>query len=166
MLQVKVNHEFNFEIDHSGKDMTVNNETIVLDIATLSDREAHVLYQNQSFNTEIVEMNKTEKTCKIKVNDSIYTVGVKDQYDQLLKELGLDNLTNNKVSEIRAPMPGLVLNIMVSENDEVKKGDNLLILEAMKMENILKSPTDGIVKKVSVIKGDKVEKNQVLIQFM
>jgi biotin carboxyl carrier protein len=74
-------------------------------------------------------------------------------------------MTSASVSEIKAPMPGLVLNIMVQEGDEVKKGDNLMILEAMKMENSIKSPIDGTVKNLKVATGDKLEKNQVMITF-
>ena len=78
----------------------------------------------------------------------------------------MDNLAAAKVNEIKAPMPGLVLDIRVAEGDEVKKGDSILVLEAMKMENIIKSPTDGIIKKINVKKGIAVEKNQVLIHFV
>ena len=62
-------------------------------------------------------------------------------------------------------MPGMVLNILVNEGDTIKKGDPLIVLEAMKMENILKSPTDGVIKKIPINKGVAVEKNQLLIQF-
>ena len=62
-------------------------------------------------------------------------------------------------------MPGLVLSVLVTEGDEVKKGDNLLVLEAMKMENMIKSPTDGIIKKIEIKQGNKVEKNELLISF-
>lgn len=165
MQKVKVNDQFLFEVEQSDSKIAVNNKELVLDISQLGNGLSHVLYNHRSFNTEIVEVNKTDKTCKIKVNGNRYTIKVEDQFDQLLKQLGLDNLTVNKVLEIKAPMPGLVLNLFVEEGDEVKKGDNLLILEAMKMENILKAGADGIVKKVMIKKGDKVEKNQVLIQF-
>ncbi len=77
----------------------------------------------------------------------------------------MDSLNSSKVNEVKAPMPGLVLDIRVSEGDEVKKGDPILVLEAMKMENIIKSPTDGVIKKINVKKGLAVEKNQVLINF-
>ena len=77
----------------------------------------------------------------------------------------MDNLSAKKLNHIKAPMPGLVLSILVEEGKEVKKGDALIILEAMKMENILKSPADGIVKKIAVKKGVPVEKNQLLIEF-
>ena len=60
-------------------------------------------------------------------------------------------------------MPGLVLKVLVNEGQEFKKGDNLLVLEAMKMENILKAPVDGTVKGIKIKAGDKVEKNEVLL---
>jgi len=74
-------------------------------------------------------------------------------------------LAAKKVNDIKAPMPGMVLNILVDEGQEVKKGDALIVLEAMKMENILKSPVDGVIKKIAINKGVAVEKNQLLIQF-
>ncbi|RNL56841.1 acetyl-CoA carboxylase biotin carboxyl carrier protein subunit [Pedobacter jejuensis] len=165
MYKVKVNEKFLFDLDTTGANTLLNGEPIDIDISALGNNLSNVIYQNKSFNTEVVEINKAEKSCKIKVNGNIYAVSLEDKFDQLLKQLGLDNLASNKVAEIKAPMPGLVLNVMVEEGSEIKKGDNLLILEAMKMENILKSSTDGIVKKVTVKQGDKVEKNQILIQF-
>jgi biotin carboxyl carrier protein len=77
----------------------------------------------------------------------------------------MNNLNSQAAKEIKAPMPGLIFDIKVKEGDEVKKGDAVLILEAMKMENILKSPGDGTVKSIKIKKGQSVEKNQVLIQF-
>ncbi|QNN42238.1 acetyl-CoA carboxylase biotin carboxyl carrier protein subunit [Pedobacter roseus] len=165
MYKVKVNDQFLFEIENKDSAFLVNGEQVQLDVSTLGHNNTHVLYQNRSFNTELVEINKAEKTCKIKVNGNTYQISIEDQFDVLLKQLGLDNLTSNKISEIKAPMPGLVLKVLIEENTEVKKGDNLLILEAMKMENILKSSTDGVIKKVLVKQGDKVEKNQILVQF-
>jgi len=165
MHKVKVNDQFLFEIEDKDTVLSVNGNSVQLDLSKLGNDVTHVLYQNRSFNTEVIELNKADKTCTIKVNGNIYQVSVEDQFDVLLKQLGLDNLKANKVLEIKAPMPGLVLKVLAEENTEVKKGDNLLILEAMKMENILKSSTDGIIKKILVKQGDKVEKNQILVQF-
>jgi len=165
MYKVKVNDQFLFEVENKDSVFFVNGEQIQFDLSSIANNSTHVLYQNKSFNTELVELNKADKTCKIKVNGNIYQISIEDQFDVLLKQLGLDNLAANKVSEIKAPMPGLVLKVLVEENAEVKKGDNLLVLEAMKMENILKSSTDGTVKKVLIKQGDKVEKNQILVQF-
>ncbi|TCD11542.1 acetyl-CoA carboxylase biotin carboxyl carrier protein subunit [Pedobacter frigidisoli] len=165
MYKVKVNDQFQYDIEETKAKLLVNGKHIELDVNNLNASNAHVLFQNRSFNTEVVDVDKAEKTCKIKVNGNIYNIKVEDQFDQLLQQLGLDKLATNKVSEIKAPMPGLVLKVSVTEGEDVKKGDNLLILEAMKMENILKSSADGIVKRILVNQGDKVEKNQILIQF-
>ena len=70
-----------------------------------------------------------------------------------------------KVNDLKAPMPGLVLDILVKEGDKINKGDTLIVLEAMKMENALKAIADATVKKVSVKKGNTVDKNQVLVQL-
>jgi biotin carboxyl carrier protein len=166
MYKVKVNDKYNYEV--SGKDgsFQINDQDVSLDIETLiPGRSAHVLYKNKSYSIEIVEVNAEEKTQVLKVNGTLYTVRIEDKYDLLLKKLGMEMNAANKVQEIKAPMPGLVLKVMVQEGTSVKKGDNLLVLEAMKMENILKSPSDGIVNKVLVKEGDKTEKNAVLIQF-
>jgi biotin carboxyl carrier protein len=79
--------------------------------------------------------------------------------------LGFENAQAGKVAELKAPMPGLVLKILVEQDQVVSKGENLLILEAMKMENMIKSPADGIIKRLLVTTGDKIEKNTVLIEF-
>ncbi|RYG19056.1 MAG: acetyl-CoA carboxylase biotin carboxyl carrier protein subunit [Chitinophagaceae bacterium] len=165
MHKVKVNDKFQFDIDKRGQEVLINEKPLHIDISDFGNSLSGVIYNNKSFNAEVVELNKAEKFCIIKVNGNSYKVNVEDQFDILLKQLGLDNLATNKVAEIKAPMPGLVLNVKVSEGEEIKKGDNLLILEAMKMENILKSSTDGIIKKILIKQGDKVEKNQILIQF-
>lgn len=165
MYQVTVNDKFSFEIKADQEQLQVNGEAISLDHSALNLNNAHVLYKNKSYNVEVVAFDAAEKTATVKVNGSVYNLQVKDQFDQLLKQLGLDNLATNKILQVKAPMPGLVLNVLVAAGDEVKKGDNLLILEAMKMENILKSPTDGVVKQVMVKKGDKVEKNELLVSF-
>ncbi|MGZ4036047.1 MAG: acetyl-CoA carboxylase biotin carboxyl carrier protein subunit, partial [Bacteroidia bacterium] len=120
---------------------------------------------NRSYNVEVVKADAAEKSFLVSVNGNKYQLNVKDKFDELLKSLGFDDLNAKKVNEIKAPMPGLVLDVRVAEGDSVKKGDPILVLEAMKMENIIKSPTDGIVKKINVKKGLAVEKNQVLINF-
>ena len=165
MYQVKVNNKYNFVVKTENKQLNVNNELIELDQIRLNENSSHVLYKNKSYLIEVVELIKEEKTATVKVNGNIYTINIEDQYDQLLKQLGMDNLAVSKILQIKAPMPGLVLSVLVADGDEVKKGDNLLVLEAMKMENMIKSPTDGVIKKIEIKQGNKVEKNQLLISF-
>lgn len=89
----------------------------------------------------------------------------KDQYDVLLEKMGIAGGASSKATKLKAPMPGKVLEIMVETGKTVAKGEGLLILEAMKMENMLKAEQDGIIKSVNVSVGDAVEKNNVLIEF-
>jgi len=90
---------------------------------------------------------------------------LKDRFDLLLEKIGMNSTGAGSLKEIKAPMPGLILDLKVAPGDLVKKGDVVLILEAMKMENSIKSPGDGLVKAVNVSLKQSVEKNQVLIQF-
>jgi len=112
-----------------------------------------------------VEADYQAKTFTFKINGVKQVVSVKDRFDLLLDKLGMSNANVHKVNDIKAPMPGLILDIKVQPGQEIKKGDTLLILEAMKMENILKAPGDGIVKEIKVSVKQNVEKNQVLILF-
>ena len=101
----------------------------------------------------------------IRINNNNYSIQIKDKYDELLQSLGMDMLNNQKESDIKAPMPGRVLDIMLDIGSSVVKGESVLVLEAMKMENVIKSPTDGVVKRITVGKNQAVEKNEVLIEF-
>lgn len=164
-MNVKVNDGRTFEVEAEQQLLKIDGVELQIDVKDLANGYAHLLLDNKSYKVELVEEDRAEKTSVIKVNGTLYKVAIADQYDLLLKQLGFDNSRSNKMMEIKAPMPGLVLNVVVEEGQEVHKGDNLLVLEAMKMENIIKSPSSGIVKKIKINKGDKVEKNEILIQF-
>jgi biotin carboxyl carrier protein len=101
----------------------------------------------------------------LKINNDKLTCQVSDELDILLKQLGMDSLSANKVNDVRAPMPGLVLDVLVDMNQVVKKGDTLLVLEAMKMENNIKSPVDGRIIQIVCKPKTAVEKNDLLIVF-
>ena len=151
--------------DRKRQNGTVNNNDFSWDSVTLRNGVFHIVKDNVSYNAEVVNANHAEKSFAIKVNGVVYELSVKDKYDELLEKMGIDPLAGSKVSELKAPMPGLVLNVMQGAGNEVKKGDPLLVLEAMKMENVIKSPADGVIKKVAVETGTAVEKNEVLIEF-
>jgi biotin carboxyl carrier protein len=166
MYKIKVNDQLILDVNLDKDQIAVNEQPVVLDVQPLvNSRTASVIYNHKSYNVELVEVNEQEKVSLVKVNGNLYKIQIEDQFDLLLKQLGMDASAATKIREIKAPMPGMVLKVMVEEGTEVKKGDNLLVLEAMKMENILKSSTDGIVKKILVKQGDKIEKNTVLVQF-
>jgi acetyl/propionyl-CoA carboxylase alpha subunit len=136
------------------------------DVSQIKDGIYHIIHGHKSFNSEVIKYDKEERLLHIRVNNNVYKVQLRDRFDELLHELGMDAAKSKKVSELKAPMPGLVVEVCVSEGQEVKKGDKLVVLEAMKMENILKAPADSVVKKISITKGQTVEKNEALILFV
>jgi biotin carboxyl carrier protein len=167
MIKATINNQ-SFDLifdDKQFKQGVVNSQNFIIDRVKSTENNWHIIKDSKSYNIEILKIDKVSKIVDLKVNGKLSTVKLSDQFDALLKSLGMDNLAAKKVLELKAPMPGLVLNIAVNEGDQILKGDALLVLEAMKMENIIKSPTDGIIKKIHAIKGQAVEKNQLLISF-
>ena len=165
MYQLKVNDKYDFGTDKNGEGLLINGEHITADLSQLDKAQWHIINNLKSYNAEVISFDVSEKTAEIKINNNIYRVTAKDQFDILLDKMGLSSLNAAKVSEIKAPMPGMVLKVFVTEGMEIQKGDNLFILEAMKMENIIKAPADVVVKTVKIKPGDKVEKGQVLLLF-
>jgi len=166
MHKLKVNNKYDFDIDNKGDDLLVNDTKIQANIRQLSPNTWHIIEQLKSYNVTLISFDKVAKTAQIRVNDNIYTITAKDRFDLLLDQMGLTGLTSAKVSELKAPMPGLVLKVFAEEGMVVQKGDSLFILEAMKMENIIKSPVDAVVKSIKVKPGNKLEKGQILLQFV
>lgn len=167
MLKAKLNKQL-FDIEFDTKDYqqgSINNQAFTIDRVKSSASNWHILKEGKSYNIEILKIDKVAKQVDLKMNGKLSSVALSDQFDVLLKSLGMDNLAAKKVLELKAPMPGLVLSILVKEGDTVAKGDSLLVLEAMKMENIIKSPTEGVIKKIHALKGNAVEKSQLLISF-
>ncbi|HEY9003911.1 MAG TPA: biotin/lipoyl-containing protein [Mucilaginibacter sp.] len=165
MYKLKINGNSEYKVEKSSDKLLINDKEINADIQQLNEVSYHLINDLRSYNAEVVNFDKSTKTAQIKVNGNLYSVTAQDQFDILLDQLGMSAMNANKVSDIKAPMPGLVLKLFVSEGDHVKKGENLFVLEAMKMENIIKSPADVTVKLVKIKPGDKVEKGQVLLLF-
>ena len=164
MVEAKVNSK-RFEISENENGLFVDGSPFQWDKVKISDGYFHILYQNKSYSAEVVSADKATKSFTFKINGKKYTVDLKDKFDLLLEKMGMNNLAAGKINHIKAPMPGLIIDLKVKVGDLVKIGDQLLILEAMKMENILKSQGEGTVKNVKVKKGDTVEKGQVLVEF-
>lgn len=165
MYKINVNETHAFEVQRNGENVELNGADINADVSELSASVYHIIKNNKSYNAEVVSFNSEEKTAEIKVNNQVYMVTARDEFDLLLDKMGLGDINVKKVDAIKAPMPGLVLKLFVEAGAEVKKGDSLFILEAMKMENMIKSPADGTVSAVNIKQGDKVEKGQVMISF-
>lgn len=155
--RVKVNDHFSFTF--------TREEIEALDAQQTHLTHYHLLQDNRSFDAEILKPEFLKRHYEIKINSGIYRVQINNELDQLIDEMGLSLGSAQQINDIKAPMPGLILEVSVEEGAEVKEGDYLLVLEAMKMENTLTAPRDGVVKSVSVSKGDTVDKNQLLIEM-
>ena len=122
-----------------------------------------LLLDNKSYDLHI--HREQNGSYVVLVNGATILVDIKNKRDLLLEEFGIHDSEDSKEKEVRAPMPGLVLDILVTEGQEVQKGKGLLILEAMKMENEIKAPTDGTIKKIHVRPGSAISKNDIMIEF-
>lgn len=152
-------------VEKTADSILVNQNPIAWDLKWIGDRNVHLIRGNESIEAELLSFDRETKTIQIRLGYKTATLQVKDRFDILLEQMGMNAAGSGAIKNIKAPMPGLILDLKVKPGDEVKKGDVVLILEAMKMENIIKSPGDGIVKEVKVSLKQSVEKNQVLIQF-
>lgn len=164
MTEVTINtHPFQIE-EKEGK-YFINGKEIALDIYTESPQQVNVIHEGKSYNVLIHKVNKEEKEITLSVNGKATTLKLRSQTELLLKSLGLDAALVQKIDSVKAPMPGLIHTIFVSEGQAVKKGDPVIILEAMKMENIIKSPGDGIIGKILVESKASVDKGAILLRF-
>ena len=164
MYSVTVNNK-RFAVEKTGKDILVDGSKLEWDLQPIDGHTSHLLLDNASYKVELVQIDRQEKTVSLKLNNKLAKIALKDRFDLLLEKLGMNTTVSSAVVNIKAPMPGLILEINVQAGDFIKKGDPVLVLEAMKMENVLKSSGDGEIKEVLVRPGSSVEKNQVLIIF-
>ena len=125
----------------------------------------HLIKDDRSLDVRIVERDLAGKKALVEIDGETHRVEWKDSMDQMLDNMGFNNVAPKVQKDVRAPMPGLVLDVSVEVGQKVSEGDRLLILEAMKMENSISIQTEAVIKKVLVKKGQPVEKNQVLIEL-
>ena len=166
MLEIQTSPGQVWQVDYRAADqVTLNGEPLNWDLAALGDGRYHILYEGRSYNAELVEADYAAKTLVLQINGRRLELQAKDRFDLLLEKMGMSAAATIKVNELKAPMPGLIVDIRVQPGQIVQKGDPLLVLEAMKMENILKAPADGTVGSIRVTLRDNVQKGQVLVQF-
>jgi biotin carboxyl carrier protein len=122
-------------------------------------------YKGSIFHGELMEENLENRTLRLKVNHREFVVQKEGPLDALIAELGLDKVKVRKLHQLKSPMPGRIVSVAVQVGDEVQVGQELLTLEAMKMENVLKSEGVGTVKSIAIAANDVVDKGAVLISF-
>ncbi len=157
-FRVRVNGQFEFS--------TLPDDARALDLIPDGDSgHFHILHNNTSYRAEFLEADPAKRQYVLRINGNKYIVNIADRYERLVQQLGLSIGGTQKMNTVKAPMPGLVLDILVEPGQTVQKGDPLLLLEAMKMENVLKAAGEGVVKSVAVQKGAAVDKGQLLLEM-
>lgn len=152
-LQATVNDEFSFESDQLAD----------TDLRVQPDGSFHLLQNGQSIRAELVTVDYKAKTFGILINGNHYTVRLSTALEQMIDRLGLGKMATHAAADIKAPMPGLVREVLVSEGQAIATGEPVLILEAMKMENVIKAGGDGTVSAIHVKAGAAVEKGELMI---
>ncbi len=156
----------NYLVSVNEKETLVNKKEVEqLDLVKINPTHFHLLQNNVSFKIGVLQTDYSNKTLKVSVNGNTYEVKIADAYDQQVKKMGLLAVSAQKINSIKAPMPGLIIDVMVKEGQEIKEGTPLLVLSAMKMENIILSQGDGIIKSIAVAINDAVEKGQLIIEM-
>jgi biotin carboxyl carrier protein len=141
----------------------VNNTEEEIDLIKIDTSMYNIIYNHKNYNITVLEQN--EEFYKISLNNIIKEVKITSLNEEIKAILGINELSNQQINEIKAPMPGKVIEVFVKVGDLVNEHDSILILEAMKMENNIKSPIQGVIKKITIQKNDTVQKNEILIEF-
>lgn len=168
MTAYKVTHsnQNNYQVRIENGLIYLNDTQINVDYSFINRGEIHfIMDNNASLTAKIIEHNFETKHFVIEINGTHHTVKIEDNLDILMDKMGLKKQKSDKMEDVKAPMPGLVLRLLVVQGQQIQKGDALIVLEAMKMENVIKASGTGIVKSIPVAIQQAVEKNQVLIEI-
>lgn len=136
-----------------------------LDLIKVDSANFHLLWHHKAFTIGLAQSDHLKKAYRIVVNGNSYEVTIADEFDLRVKKMGLLTSTSQKINSVKAPMPGLIIDVMATAGQTVSEGTPLLVLSAMKMENIILSQAAGIVKSIAVKIDDPVEKGQLLIEM-
>jgi len=145
------------------KHVSVDGKIYNVDFETVSGQPVFSLIVDGKSHEAYVQ--ESDETWQVLMRGQLYPVKVEDEREKRLRAAAGGGVAETGEFHLRAPMPGLVVAIPVTDGQEVKKGQVLLILESMKMQNELKSPRDGKVSRIRVKPGESVEQKQALLSI-
>lgn len=152
--------EYIIEIDQENE-ITVDGQKHNIDFQQLADEGSLSLLIDHRSLEAIVD--ERDDAWEVLLHGELYTVKVQDERSYRLAQARGQLQEDTETVIIRSPMPGLILDVLAEEGRQVKKGEKVVILESMKMENELRASRDGVVTRVHIEKGASVEKNQDLV---
>lgn len=153
-----------FEIEVGDKTL-LDGKLCEIEFSQSAKRSFILSMNGKRKEADVVKFDKEAKQLILRMEGKKITVDIKEPVDILLDQLGINQKVSRKVNNLKAPMPGLIVKVMAAIGDQVKAGEPLLILEAMKMENVFKASADVMIKDILVSEKQSVEKGQVLIVF-
>ena len=165
MLQLTVNDKNIFDVTLEDGGYVINNKAVDWDAVWQPNGLISILFNGKSYTAIIESTDRKTKEVSLRINGQLYKINIQEPIDLLLSNMGMDLRSMQKVEPVRAPMPGMVLKILVTPGQQINKGDALVILEAMKMENILKAAAAATVKTIKVSERTAVEKGAILIEL-
>ena len=164
MAKVKVNgHEHLIEVD--DRKVMVNGKETQIDIHKIDKENYHLIYDGKSILVKVDNIDLQHQVISLEINGKEFKSHLVSTIEETIDRIAQSGKLTLGQQKIISPMPGLIQKIQCSEGQSIKKGEALVVLNAMKMENIIKAPENGEVIKVFVKEGEQVEKGKVLIQF-
>jgi len=140
--------------------LRVNGEVLEFDVRRGSGPEHFsLILDGRSYQVWMETVNQSRR---VHLSGFDYDIRVEDERTHRLRQLAASKSTSQGAGQIVAPMPGLVVKTLVEPGQSVSKGDGILIVEAMKMENEIRSPLSGTVKEIRVSSRQAVEKGEIL----
>ena len=142
------------------------SELEAADIVQVDEDTLHVIAGNKSYLIQVMQADFRKKRYVLRINGKDVRVKLRDEVESRVHAMGFDiNRNHIKLKHVSSPMPGLVLKVLVQEGETVTEGQPVIVLEAMKMENVLNAPADGVISSVNVKEKQNVDKGQVLLEL-
>lgn len=156
--------ERRFEVEIVGDHISVDGQSVDAEVSRAHGREGRVTVGLNGAR-RIVSVERWESGWLVHRDGDSFEVEVENERTRLLKKFGPAGGAASGDGRVKAPMPGLVIRVNVEEGTVVEKGQGLLVLEAMKMENEIKAPVAGKVAKILAESGQPVDKGVVLVEL-
>ena len=154
--------ETEFEIEINGEDeIIVDGESYAIDFRSIAGQAVYsLLIDGRSYEALV---QPSDDDLEVLLHGSYFLTKVEDERQRRLRQTSGASETHRGEYHMKSPMPGLIIAVRIREGQEVKKGERLIVLESMKMQNELKAPRDGVIRSLRIKVGDNVEQNQVLL---
>jgi biotin carboxyl carrier protein len=165
MIEVHIGEEQSYAVSRLGDTLWLNGQPFQLAYEQADEFVREFRLGNRRFRAVFQGWDAETQTLRLRINGKTTELRIRTLEDRLLERIGVERKSRLQVSELKAPMPGLVRQIYVSAGDVIQANDPLITLEAMKMENVLRAPGEGKIAEVLVSPNAPVEKNETLLRF-